>query len=208
MNPPGVPVVLQVESTKSSVSKHTAKSQAPSDKAILENVRAGDRQAFGLLIQRWQGELLRFFRLLGADYHEAEDGAQEAFLKIYSSFLRRGAAEEETLRPLLFRIARNTRIDYLRKKRRSPPVVSLEQAAGIGAKDSSEASQQGDALDMLDALRRLPEKHRVVLILNAFHGLSYQEIATTLEIPVGTVKSRVHYALHSLKETLHVKPAR
>ena len=66
------------------MSEQGEKSHGLSDEAILKSVRAGNRQAFEQLVQRWQGELMRFLRLLGADYDEAEDVVQETFLKLYA----------------------------------------------------------------------------------------------------------------------------
>lgn len=169
----------------------------------MERVARGGKQAFLELMERWQGGLFRFFSLLGACDHEAEDSVQETFLRVfaYRFRYRRTAA---SFRSFLFHVARNVSVDMARKRRRRAGWLSLEtcEEAERGGADPTLA--WNDRLDVRSALLALPEKLRVVVVLNTFEGMSYREVAETLGIPLGTVKSRMHHALVRLREVLHV----
>ncbi|MBI4586771.1 MAG: RNA polymerase sigma factor [Planctomycetes bacterium] len=175
------------------------------DFRLMDLIRQGAAAAFAELVGRHQNRLYRFFRLLGEDRGLAEDLVQEVFLRVFLS--------RERYRPLvsfsayLFSIARNVWRDRLRRQRRSPRLAlndrrALEQTVD-GAKFLSGVEENLAArLDVREALVELPDPQRLTLILSVYQGLSYAEIAAVLEIPVGTVKSRMFHALRRLKVKL------
>lgn len=165
----------------------------------MRRTAAGDLEAFGEIIQRQQHKLVNFFRRLGASHDGAEDLAQETFLRLYQWRDRyRPTAKFATF---LFTLARHAWVDWLRKQGRTvkltgeePPEEKPHPEVGSAATDLR--------LDVQAALAELSEKLRAVVALHVYAGLNYGEIAAVLEIPKGTVKSRMFHALRQLKELL------
>lgn len=184
-----------------------------SDDQLMQLIRRGSTEAFGELVGRWQGGLLGFFRRMGADPHRAEDAVQETLLRVFS-YRHSYRPTPAGFRAFLFRVARNTLIDQRRRSRPYRAWLSLDvaregsEAGGLGGYAPGWQPGASLALEWLDvesALRGLPEIHRVVILLNVFEGLSYREISEVLAVPVGTVKSRMYYALLRLREVLGVE---
>ncbi len=179
----------------------------------MQRVAAGDVRAFTPLVERVLPRLLAYFRRLGADASFAEDCAQEVLLRVYRHRSRyRAKARFVTY---LFHIARNHWIDVYRHRRARPAALSADapadgaDAPGLAADlrappaDPGERAERRElraALD--DAVGALGEEHREVFVLAQVEGLRYQEIAQILQIPVGTVKSRMHAAHHLIREVL------
>ncbi len=172
------------------------------DHALMARVQAGDEPAFVELVERWRPDLLRFFGLLGARPEEREDCTQEVFLRLFRHRDRYRPLPGSRFRAFLMRVARNVYIDLIRKQRRTVRCVELHEAS-LPVHASVDA-RVGDVLDLEAALAALSEKLRWVLVLNIWEGLEYADVAAVLGIPVGTVKSRIHYALCKLREVLHV----
>ena len=177
----------------------------PDDFQLMERVKRGSAEAFTELFGRHQAALYRFFRRLGADRSQAEDEVQETFLKIYVHRARYRPLV--SFRAFLYSVARNTWYDRLRKKRRSREIVRLDDLNPATTDDlnlstPSSVEKTDSRIDVQESLNSLSERMRVVLILSVYQGLSYPEIADVLGIPVGTVKTRVFYALRRLKEYL------
>ncbi len=174
---------------------------------IARSVR-GDRAAFGDLVRRHQDRLFNaVFRLLG-NAEDAQDIVQEAFLSAYQSLDRfKGDSRFFTW---LYRIAVNAAISQRRKRR----VVLSADLNGVGPVaaeplDDSEGSQPGLALERAEdeqrlqaALNRLSPEHRSVLLLKDIEGQKYEEIAEILQVPIGTVRSRLHRARLELRDCL------
>ncbi|MFN0059460.1 MAG: RNA polymerase sigma factor [Planctomycetota bacterium] len=159
---------------------------------------AGSGDAFAELVRSHQHALLNLFRRLGADVHSAEDCAQETFVRLYR--VREKYRPSAPFASFLYTLARNSWIDYVRargKWRVSTPDDELFTTGGDGAWD--------DRLDLLEAVARLPEATRWVLVLSLQQGLNYAEIADVLDVPLGTVKSRMFYAVRRLREALHAR---
>ncbi len=175
----------------------------PGDDELLVRLRSGDASAFDRVVDRWERDLIRFVRLLGARENEAEDMVQETFLKLWKSRHRYRDLTGGTFRPLLLRIARNVWVDNVRRSLRRVSTVPIdgadESATGVA---EPVAHEPGARLDLLDALDRLGEKHRMIVVLAVFEGLDYRTVGEILEIPLGTVKSRMHNALLKLREML------
>jgi RNA polymerase sigma-70 factor (ECF subfamily) len=171
---------------------------------LVSRAQSGDRNAFGELVRAHaQGVLHVIYRMCG-DMQVAEDAAQETFIQAWlrlPSYRPRGS-----LRNWLYRIAVNAAIDMLRKEKRILP-GAVEDMALKDPRPSPEAdvanSERVEAVQV--AVLSLPEASRAVLVLREYEGLSYQEIADALDIPVGTVMSRLNYARRLLRERLEVQ---
>jgi len=152
--------------------------------------------AFAELIRRHQGPLLNYFRRMGAHMDEAEDLVQETFLRVFGYRSRYEPVSKFT--SFLYVLARHARADALRRAARSPEPRTDAVESAQGASPGS----RGSHLDVQAALDRLSETLRPAVVLSVFQGLSYQEIADVLGIPLGTVKSRIHAGMKQLREML------
>lgn len=179
----------------------------PSDELLVEQARKGSQQAFATLVRRHEGSVYSLcYRMLG-NAAEAEDLAQEAFLRFYRSLdkFRPGSR----LRPWLHKITANLCLDALR--RRKDPTLPLEEIAGgdceprVHAVDElpEEAYVSREArLDVQRALLGLPGEYRIVLALRYLEGLSYQEVAEALGVSLSAVEARIFRAKKMLSQIL------
>jgi RNA polymerase sigma-70 factor (ECF subfamily) len=171
--------------------------QKTEDIDLMALVGRGRKGAFIELVHRHQSPLLNFFRKMGADTGTAEDLVQETFLRLFN--YRDRYQPKAKFTTFLYTLARHARVDRLRKMQRSPrtegDLESVERPA------DGEADTDGK-LDLRTALGGLSEKLRSVVVMSVYQGLKYQEIGEILEIPVGTVKSRMHLAVRELKGLL------
>lgn len=170
---------------------------------LVTRAQSGDRNAFSELVRTHsQGVLNVIYRMCG-DIAVAEDAAQETFILAWLRL--RSYRPETSLRNWLYRIAVNTAIDMLRKEKRILP-GAVENLGLTDPRPGPEAlaanSEQAEAIQ--EAILALPEASRAVLVLREYESLSYQEIAEALDIPVGTVMSRLNYARKLLREKLEV----
>jgi RNA polymerase sigma-70 factor (ECF subfamily) len=166
------------------------------DIALMLEVTAGSETAFTALVQRYQAPLLNFFVRMGAS-SDCEDLVQETFVRIFRYRHRyRPAARFTTF---LYHLARNVWADRGRKIVRLERLTSRFQNEVEVAGQLAPASRSG-SVDVESALDRLSPKLREVIVLNIYQELRYQEIAEILEIPLGTVKSRINLALTALRE--------
>jgi RNA polymerase sigma-70 factor, ECF subfamily len=168
---------------------------------LVTQAQNGDRNAFSELVRlHAQGVLNVIYRMCG-DAQLAEDAAQETFIRAWQnlSSYRPGTP----LRNWLYRIAVNAGTDMLRKEKRILPdaIEDLHLTDGRPGLESLVSQQERTAL-VQEAILSLPDASRAVLVLREYEGLSYQEISSTLDIPVGTVMSRLNYARNLLKEKL------
>ncbi len=173
-----------------------------SDSELMRLVKAGRQEAFVALVHRHQQSLLNFFRRMGAYTDEAEDLAQEVFLRLFNYRSRyRPSAKFTTF---LYTLARHARADMMRISRRWPE-AGAEISSDSAVTDHEHVLQADTQIDMQSALDRLSEKLRMVVVLSIYQGFRYREIAEVLGIPLGTVKSRMYLALEQLREILNVK---
>jgi len=178
-----------------------------SDEVLFERYRGGDTGALRTLVERYHGELIRFLYRLVGDQAGAEDVFQEAFLQVHLSAASFDATRR--FRPWLFTIAANKGRDYLRKKGRRR---TLELSAPVGGDDGetfvdllemdiAQPDAKMDSEEMNKKVQRAVEMLsptlREILLLAYFNRLSYAAISDELEIPLGTVKSRLHAAVAS-----------
>jgi len=183
------------------------------DRDPLVALREGDPAPFEAFVVDRGRAFLGFFRRLGAGSAEAEDLAQEVFLKLF----RNASTYEPSGRfaAFAFRVARNAWIDRQRRRAARPrPFGAGRERQGEerpgpapeppsrGADPSERAERREEAARVRSALRRLPEHQRLVFELGVVQELSYREIASLLEIPEGTVKSRMFHAVRKLRELL------
>jgi RNA polymerase sigma-70 factor (ECF subfamily) len=163
---------------------------------LLHQARAGDRQAFAGLVAEFSPLVFHIAYSVVWQVQDAEDVVQETFLKAYLNL--RGLREVRAFPAWIGRIARNL-AQNRQRYRRARPVVALDDydpgglLAGTGGpQEALEATETRAALEA--AIRALPEHYRTPLLLRLKAGTSYEEIAAILEIPVGTVRSRIHAA--------------
>jgi len=176
----------------------------PSDEALLERLLAGDVRGFDLLYERYEGPLFRFIRRHHPQQQDAEDVLHEAFLAL----LREGDAARRavSLRAWLFQVTRNLCLNRHRARRRGTRAVSDHpQPPGVSASvpDPYHALEHAQAQQSLfAALAALPGELAELYQLRV-SGLSYDEMASVLAVPVGTVKSRMHTMVSRLREEIH-----
>ena len=171
------------------------------DKSLMARTQRGDDEAFAELIQRHQRPLMNFFVRSGV-YTDAEDFVQETFLRLHRYRMRyRPSAKFTTF---LYLLARQVRIDALRRMSRRTAWI---QNAGRELPQAAvpTATETGEALDVLAALARLSDAMREVVVLATMQGMTQEEVAEVLGIPVGTVKSRLSNAIKAMREDLGVR---
>ena len=180
------------------------------DRAVVEAVLRGQQHRFADLVGRYQTQIVNYVcRMLG-NYEDAVDLSQDVFLKAYSAL---GSYRPQyPFAAWLFRIARNAAIDEIRKRRLL--TVSLDapvefEDGSAGREVESEGRNPQDSylgLEFADrvstAINGLPEKYREPIVLRHAAELSYEEIAEALELPLGTVKTRIFRARDALRKSL------
>ncbi|MBE0681658.1 MAG: sigma-70 family RNA polymerase sigma factor [Anaerolineales bacterium] len=175
--------------------------QTANEAQLVTQAQNGDRNAFSELVRLHAQGVLNVIHRMCGDVQMAEDAAQETFIRAWQnlSSYRPGTP----LRNWLYRIAVNAGTDMLRKEKRILPdaIEDLHLTDGRPGLESLVSQQERTAL-VQKAILSLPDASRAVLVLREYEGLSYQEISSTLDIPVGTVMSRLSYARNLLKSKL------
>ena len=169
------------------------------ESTLIEMAQGGDRQAFSQLVSSHrQGVVNVVYRMCG-DPNLAEDMAQEAFLRAWQKLP--DYQPKAPFRYWVYRIATNAALDVLRRQRDTLDVDELQVAADAPDLEERSASTARNQ-QVKEAVKALPAASRMVLVLREYEGLSYQEIADTLDIPIGTVMSRLSYARGKLRQML------
>jgi len=178
------------------------------DQTLIDQCLAGRREAFGLLVERYQHRLYHgLLHVLGSP-EDAQDTAQEAFVH---AFEKLGSFKgQAAFYSWLFRIALNASISARRKTRRmSASVDSQRDETGIEPPDENPSNEPSYAMTVSDrqrlvqqALSELSEEFRTALVLKEMEGMSYEEIAEVVDVPLGTVRSRIHRARLELRAKL------
>lgn len=167
----------------------------------MVEVAGGSEPAFAELVQRHQNSLVNFFARMGAS-SDREDLVQETFVRL---FRYRGRYQPSArFTTFLYVLARNVWADRGRKIVRMERLASEFEAEMEIATQPQRPGASAD-FDADAALARLSPKLREVIVLNIYQGLRYQEIADVLEIPLGTVKSRINHALGALREIVDAR---
>jgi len=178
------------------------------DFALLERCKTRDVEAFGLLVDRYQARVFGYIRRMVPRREDAEDLAQEVFLRAFKSIHRFDG--RASLATWFFKIANNLCIDRARHEKRKNEVLFVESDEEalleeiIDERWNPEARTVAEQMEKIIEMeiRKLSEKLRSVLLLHDIEGLSYAEIAQVLRIPVGTVKSRLFLAREHLQEAI------
>ena len=181
------------------------------DQELVQRIQAGDRHAFGLLVTKYQRKLMRLVSRLVRDPAEAEDVTQEAFIKAYRALP--GFRGESAFYTWLYRIGINSAKNWLASNRRRAPTstaVDSEEAEGFEGsellhnEDTPErilmSRQIGEKVNA--AMDRLPDDLRTAISMREIDGLSYEEIAESMNCPIGTVRSRIFRAREAISEEL------
>lgn len=180
------------------------------DQELVRRVQAGDQTAFNLLVLKYQHRVLKLVGRFVNDAAEAEDVAQEAFLKAYRALASfRGDSAFYTW---LYRIAINTAKNALVSQRRRPVDFDLDlqdpdqydRQAKLKEADTPEGVLLTDEIRAVveEAMEQLPEDLRTAIVLRELEGLSYEEIAEAMDCPVGTVRSRIFRAREAIDKKL------
>jgi RNA polymerase sigma-70 factor (ECF subfamily) len=181
------------------------------DQALVERVQSGDKQAYGLLVSKYQRKLIRLLSRLIRDPAEVEDVAQETFIKAYRALPNfRGDSAFYTW---LYRIGVNTAKNWLvANGRRTPTSTEIDS-------EEAELYAEGDLLRHTDtpehmmmskqiadtvnsAMEKLPDDLRTAITLREIEGMSYEEIAQAMDCPIGTVRSRIFRARDAIADKL------
>ena len=185
-------------------------SEANVDQLLVERVQKGDKRAFDLLIQKYQHRIVSLVSRYVSDPSEAQDVAQEAFIKAYRAIKRfRGDSAFYTW---LYRIAINTAKNWIVAKNRRPPSSDIDavdaEQYGISDRLRENSTPENELLreeierTVFATIANLPEDLRTAIMLREMDGMSYEEIATTMECPIGTVRSRIFRAREAIDEKL------
>lgn len=172
------------------------------DEEITRRVQAGDREAFGTLMARYEPKLLRYaVRLLG-ERDRGEEVVQETFIRAYRNI----NAFNPSMRfsPWIYRIAHNQAITEIRRTQRSPLALDLDTLVAFSSEEeASDAAEQAQTRQLIETyLQQLPPSYREILVLFYLQELGYQEISDILRIPKSTVGVRLRRARTALKKLL------
>lgn len=187
-----------------------------SDEQMMWRVRShDDPDAFAQLVAKWQAPIHRLCVRMIGDQHRGEDLSQEAFARLYSH--RKDYQPAARFSTYLWRVTMNLCYDELRRLKRRPETPLEITRSGVNSDDTfsyldgqpaaelapDAALQSHEQAELVrDALQRLPEHYRSVVVLRHYENLKFREIADVLEIPEGTVKSRMAEGLDQLQQIL------
>ena len=185
----------------------------PEEVRLVRACQEGDPSAFNMLVWRWEKPLYNFIYKYVGNATLAEDLVQDTFIRVLKSIQR--YTHQGSFSTWLYRIAINLCKDHLKRKRL--PLVSLHDyyTTGSGervyvqdriADEESRTDESLRAEEREELVRRLlaglPEEQRIVILLKEYQELTFREIAEVLDVPEGTVKSRLYHALRAMKESL------
>ena len=181
-----------------------------SDRVLVERVKQGDKSAFDLLVLKYQHKIVKLVMRYVRDSAEALDVTQEAFLKAYRALP--GFRGDSAFYTWLYRIAINTAKNYLVAQKRRPLDYNLDlqdpeqydMHARLKTVDTPESMALSEEIrnTVNEAINQLPEDLRTAIVLREIDGMSYEEIAQTMECPIGTVRSRIFRAREAIDKRL------
>lgn len=180
------------------------------DQLLVERVQRGEQGAFDLLVRKYQNRILAVIGRYIQDFSEAQDVAQETFLRAYRALGNfRG---ESAFYTWVYKIAVNTAKNHLVAQGRRPPTddVAVDDAMYFAADSSlkeratpeNELLRQEIERNVFDAVEDLPEELRMAITLREVDGLSYEEIAEVMNCPIGTVRSRIFRARDAIERRI------
>lgn len=175
----------------------------PTDIELVKRTRAGDFDAFAALYLRYARSIFRVIYAMTQDRAAAEDLLQETFFRVYRN-LDRIDESVDSLQPWLYRIAINLTNNWLTRTPKTSPLDKVsewfQRHIHVSPDHIIERDERIRAVQ--DAIAKLDEKHRIVVVLYYLQELPLEEIAGILNLPVGTVKSRLYHARRQLKDHL------
>ncbi len=181
------------------------------DAELVARVQRGDKKAFDLLVLKYQRKIMRLLSRMVRDPHEVEDVAQEAFIKAYRALPQfRGDSAFYTW---LYRIAINTARNWLAARGRQPSTpnaLETEDGETFNQTDNltdnstpeSLAASREIAETVNAAMMALPEELRTAIVMREMEGMSYEDIAQSMNCPIGTVRSRIFRAREAIATRL------
>jgi RNA polymerase sigma-70 factor, ECF subfamily len=180
------------------------------DEDLVSKVQQGDKRAFDLLVIKYQHRIIQLVNRYVKDPSEAQDVAQETFVKAYRAL--GGFRGESAFYTWLYRIAINTAKNYLvaRTRRSTDYEIDIDDAETCENAPQLQGLETPERLliseEIVDtiktAIEKLPEDMRIAIMLREFEGMSYEEIAETMDCPVGTVRSRLFRAREAIDSKL------
>ncbi len=185
-------------------------SERETDQLLVERVQKGDKRAFDLLVGKYQHKIVSLVSRYIPDHAEALDVSQEAFIKAYRAIGRfRG---ESAFYTWMYRIAINTAKNHLVSQSRRPPLSDIDAQDAEQFQVETRLKEQGSPEHELlkdeientihAAIADLPDDLRVAITLREMEGMSYEDIATTMDCPIGTVRSRIFRAREAIDNRL------
>lgn len=178
----------------------------PNETELLRRAQKGDPQAFGALVERYQRRVVGVAFAVVHNQDDALELAQETFVRAFENLSK--FESRSSFSTWLYRIAANLAIDFRRREGRHTILRGEDAENEIQRLPSTrgdsfvEASRRELSKRISDALRELTPEHRAVILLREVEGLSYDEISEVLQVPRGTVMSRLHYARGHLRGIL------
>jgi RNA polymerase sigma-70 factor (ECF subfamily) len=179
----------------------------PADSDLISRAAGGDPSAFQALVERHRSMVYRVAYQFAGNHHDAEDIAQEVFIKVYRSLDR--FRQDSQLSSWMYRIVMNACIDHRRRQGPAGAAPFGEEAeqkmlntpeARPGPEDRAYAGELGQVLE--SEIGRLPKGQRIVFVMRHHQGMKLCEIAVALGLAEGTVKRQLHAAVHRLRQTL------
>ena len=174
------------------------------EQALIAQAQCGDRQAFGELVRRYQQGVVNVVYRMCGEASLAEEAAQEAFIRAWQNLPRYNP--HFAFRSWVYRIALNVALDVLRSERQTSDLADLsplEQPLAPETDEPEAAMERKERAALVQrAVLALAPASRSVLILREYEGMSYQEMSAALDIPIGTVMSRLNYARSQVRQTL------
>jgi len=182
---------------------HSLTAREDDGRRIVRRLTAGDEEALGMMMESFGGALLQYAHRLVGDRHAAEEICQDALFRAW----QQGDEFDQDghLKAWLFRVARHRAIDCLRRRRSVVVELLLNRPAERAVHPGAEAERAWLTEAIFNALAELPPAYQAVIQLRFFHDMGYQEIAECLQIPIGTVKSRLNYGLKGLARILRTR---
>lgn len=207
---PNTPQAVPEKKVREGVKGQAHMSEAQVDQLLVERVQKGDKTAFDLLINKYQHRIISLVSRYVGDQAEAMDVAQEAFIKAYRAIGKfRGDSAFYTW---LYRIAINTAKNWLVARKRRPPSSDIDAAdaeqydmdSRLKDRGTPENEMMRDEIKetVFNTIAQLPDDLRTAIMLREIEGMSYEDIATTMECPIGTVRSRIFRAREAIDEKL------
>lgn len=180
-----------------------------SDAELVARVQRGERQAFDLLVRKYQHKVVKLVSRY-VSFSEAQDVAQDAFIKAYRSIA--GFKGDSAFYTWLYRISINSAKNHITARSRRPAAQDIDvgdaevigQVERFSERDTPEAVAEGDEIrdTVFTTIQDLPEELRTAITLRELEGMSYDQIAETMDCPVGTVRSRIFRARSAVEERI------